>query len=44
MLRIMEIEESQTPLGHDHPFNVLSSGGQETLFPHVLNSKHAGKA
>ncbi len=30
--------------GHNQPFNVLSSGGQEALFPHVLNSKHTGKA
>ncbi len=37
-------EEETISSGHNQPFNVLSSGGQETLFPHVLNSKHTGKA
>ena len=37
------IEEGKNPSGHNQPFNVLSSGGQEALFPHVLNSKHTGK-
>ena len=36
-------EEGKNPSGHNQPFNVLSSGGQEALFPHVLNSKHTGK-
>jgi hypothetical protein len=36
-------EKGKNPSGHNQPFNVLSSGGQEALFPHVLNSKHAGK-
>lgn len=29
MLRIIEIEESQKPLGHNQPFNVLGSYGLE---------------
>ena len=40
----LETEEDTRRSGHNQPFNILSSGGQEALFPHVLNSKHTGKA
>ena len=36
-------EKGRNPSSHNQPFNVLSSSGQEALFTHVLNSKHAGK-
>ena len=38
-----DMEEDKSLSGHNQPFNVLSGGGQEALFPHVLNSKHTGK-
>ena len=43
MQKILKQRKETISSGHNQPFNVLSSGGQEALFPHVLNSKHAGK-